>query len=264
MGDQDSAFLWETEALRKGTSKSQPAFVSRPPVPEGEEWPTLREAEEATGIPISTLRKWIRRGRVPSYLEETHFGSVRRVSLDGIQQRADELGREIKHDTPTSTPAPEPSPVRQAEPAVEKPAPVKAVEPETPPGTMLVPIDAWDKMLMQLGNLHEAGQQLAEARERAAKAETEAEFLRERLAELRHARPVPPPLEPMDHIRIESTEDLPSEADSGNDIQVRTVKESEPSDESEPDAMEGRVTFTGYSLEMAKHIYDTWRRRPRR
>lgn len=54
-----------------------------------------------------------------------------------------------------------------------------------PPGTMIVPIAAWDRMLMQLGNLHQAGQQLADARERAAKAETEATFLRERLAELR-------------------------------------------------------------------------------
>lgn len=50
---------------------------------------------------------------------------------------------------------------------------------------MLVPLDAWNKMLNQLGNLHEAGQQLAEARERAAKAETEAQFLKERLAEMR-------------------------------------------------------------------------------
>ena len=50
---------------------------------------------------------------------------------------------------------------------------------------MIVPVDAWNKMLNQLGNLHEAGQQLAEARERAAKAETEASFLRERLAEMR-------------------------------------------------------------------------------
>lgn len=50
---------------------------------------------------------------------------------------------------------------------------------------MLIPIAAWDKMLLQLGNLHEAGQQLAEARERAGRAETEALFLRERLADLR-------------------------------------------------------------------------------
>ncbi|MEA3502093.1 MAG: hypothetical protein U9R47_04905, partial [Actinomycetota bacterium] len=51
---------------------------------------------------------------------------------------------------------------------------------------MIVPVDAWNKMLTQLGNLHEAGQQLAEARERAVKAETEATFLRERLVEMRN------------------------------------------------------------------------------
>lgn len=50
---------------------------------------------------------------------------------------------------------------------------------------VLVPLDQWTRVLNQLGNLHEAGQQLAEARERAAKAETEAVFLRERLKELR-------------------------------------------------------------------------------
>ncbi len=48
-----------------------------------------------------------------------------------------------------------------------------------------MPLDAWQRMLDQLGNLHEAGQQLAEVSARAAKAETEAEFLRERVAELR-------------------------------------------------------------------------------
>lgn len=56
---------------------------------------------------------------------------------------------------------------------------------EPPPGTLVVPLDAWQRMLDQLGNLHEAGQQLAEASARAAKAETEAEFLRERVSELR-------------------------------------------------------------------------------
>ncbi len=53
---------------------------------------------------------------------------------------------------------------------------------------MLVPRDAWDKLLDQLGNLHEAGMQLASARERAAKAETETTFLRERLTEMRAER----------------------------------------------------------------------------
>ena len=53
---------------------------------------------------------------------------------------------------------------------------------------MLVPRDAWDRLMDQLGNLHEAGMNLAEARERAARAETEATFLRERLAEMRGER----------------------------------------------------------------------------
>ena len=56
---------------------------------------------------------------------------------------------------------------------------------EAPPGTLLVPLDAWQRMLDQLGNLHQAGQQLADASARAARAETEAEFLKERVADLR-------------------------------------------------------------------------------
>jgi hypothetical protein len=54
-----------------------------------------------------------------------------------------------------------------------------------PASGVIVPLDQWTRVLNQLGNLHEAGQQLADARERAAKAETEAAFLKERLRELR-------------------------------------------------------------------------------
>lgn len=79
--------------------------------------------------------------------------------------------RESSPDKPTATTSESPS-------EDNPPNPI-------PPGTMLVPLDAWNKMVMQLGNLHEAGQQLANARERAAKAETEVRFLKERLAELR-------------------------------------------------------------------------------
>jgi len=68
---------------------------------------------------------------------------------------------------------------------------------------MIVPIAAWDRMLMQLGNLHEAGQQLADARERAAKAETEATFLRERLAELRRETRPPEPNRPQSPVTAE-------------------------------------------------------------
>tara|TARA_B100000575_G_scaffold89086_1_gene70584 strand:- start:666 stop:992 length:327 start_codon:yes stop_codon:yes gene_type:complete len=52
--------------------------------------------------------------------------------------------------------------------------------------SLLVPLDAWNTVLNQLGNLHEASQQMAEARERAAKAEAEAEFLREKLKNTRN------------------------------------------------------------------------------
>ena len=45
---------------------------------------------------------------------------------------------------------------------------------------VLVPRDAWRRVLDQLGRLHEVGRELAEARERAARAETEARLLRER------------------------------------------------------------------------------------
>ena len=49
----------------------------------------------------------------------------------------------------------------------------------------MVPISAWNKVLDQLGNLHEADKLMAEARERAAKAEAESEFLREKLKNTR-------------------------------------------------------------------------------
>lgn len=82
--------------------------------------------------------------------------------------------------------APEPAPAVEAEPEPDAEPQPEAVEPDN---TMLVPIDAWTRIMEQLGNLHEAGQQLAEARERAAKAETENDFLRAQVRELKEARP---------------------------------------------------------------------------
>ena len=161
-------------------------------------WVTLREAEEATGIPTNTLRKWVRRADLPSYLEADGDLALRMVDLDAVIARATELGREIQPVVLPSGGTGESSSqggVRAREPRTAEPA--KTLEPksaeESPPGTMIVPIDAWNKMLNQLGNLHEAGQQLAEARERAAKAETESKFLREQLAEGRIQSPIPVP-----------------------------------------------------------------------
>lgn len=215
MTESDSAFQWETEALRdsprRGTISDPPTAASTA----APGWATLREAHYQTGIPVKTLRKWARRGSVTSFLDDSELGIRRMVRMDAVRARAEELGRPI---SPVERPAggrPAPSlrvdtedvlpevpkpdiPSRaydehaetsdgsrdaaEAEPAVDEDV---SPSPGTPAGTMIVPIAAWDKMLMQLGNLHEAGQQLAESRERAAKAETEVKFLRERLGEMR-------------------------------------------------------------------------------
>lgn len=135
-------------------------------VPGDESWATLRQAESVTGVAASTIRNWARKGKVASRLDQASDGPRRMVLLEDVVIRASRL------DTPQAP--------------ITKAGNVTTSNP--PEGHMLVPLDAWERMLIQLGNLHEAGQQLADARERAAKAETETGFLRERLAELRTER----------------------------------------------------------------------------
>ncbi len=229
--------------------RPQPPAVPAP----FERWVGLREAEELTGIPSSTIRNWARKQRIESRFELDESGDRRYVEINEVVAWADHLGRQHKRVASRESPvasedegtSPE-SRVASAEDAASRESPVAGTphsesrdqepetreheaatrderpatrdeslatrdpEPDAPPpqtqpdipeGTMLVPLDAWNKMLMQLGNLHQAGQQLAEARERAARAETEVRFLRERLAEMRDQtrqdsdRPVSPPVE---------------------------------------------------------------------
>ena len=189
MTDRDAAFLWETEAMR--TTRARTRTPVDPPVesgPRAQGWRTIRQAHDSTGIPIGTLRKWARLGAVPSYLDASRDQSTRMVKMDAGKARAASQGRTI---APVIEDAQDI--VVDLREGPTDPAPVSRDGVEAPPGTMIVPIAAWDKMLMQLGNLHEAGQQLAEARERAAKAETESVFLRERLAELRREGSGTPP-----------------------------------------------------------------------
>lgn len=202
----DASTRWETEALRSGgagrTSPPRPSAknVARDHARQGDplaggSWVTLREAEAATGIPTNTLRKWVRRAGVSSYLESDGETQVRMIDLDAVVARAAELGRDIEpadiHQVDTDRGESELHltlrDTDSTEPHIVEEPPSDTVDEAAPSGgeTMIVPIDAWNKMLTQLGNLHEAGQQLADARERAAKAETEAEFLRQRLAEIR-------------------------------------------------------------------------------
>ena len=173
---------WETEALRTSRSRrgGRPTVSQdrRPVSNESAVWVTLKEASDATGIPVGTLGSWARRGTVDSYLEGNGGRKLRIVDLNAVRGRAHDLGRPLA-----------PVPIRVVDPADASPAEQRSTAPPALGGgdqeMMMVPLDAWNKVLNQLGNLHEAGQQLAEARERAAKAETEAVFLRERLADLR-------------------------------------------------------------------------------
>ena len=135
-------------------------------VAEDGSWATLRHAESVTGVAASTIRNWARKGKIASRLDQGRDGPRRMVLLDDVVNRASRL------DTPLA-------PVAKAGAVTSG---------GTPEGHLLVPLDSWERMLIQLGNLHEAGQQLADAKERAGKAETESGFLRERLVELRTER----------------------------------------------------------------------------
>ena len=92
-------------------------------------------------------------------------------------------------------PKDDPEPDRPEPVVVERDDPVPEPEPPTPPADpvdgVLVPVDTWTKVMDQLGNLHQAGQDLAEARERAARAETQVEFLRQQLADEKAKRRKP-------------------------------------------------------------------------
>lgn len=211
----DLAFLF-ADPERAGRSRARRAgFGSAPavphpatPPPSDINWVTLREAHEETSIPISTLRKWAKKGKVRGRLTRSEGKDLRLLALSDVVSRAAHLGRPIQPvqadlvvdlrldeapavglgaDAPAepivSPPPDEEEP--EADQADESPASPAPSSPNGADGSILVPLDAWERMMGQLGNLHEAGQQLADARERAARAETEAEFLKERMREMR-------------------------------------------------------------------------------
>lgn len=215
MATRDPAFLWETEVLRSSDRPRRDHGQATAVVTfESPDWLTLREASEATGVPTGTIRKWAKNENIPSYMEKGPDGYLRKVSIDGIERWARQIGREIDtsphRQRAAQAPAASPSAVDLSDGALS--------ETELPGDAMLVPLDAWNRMLNQLGNLHEAGQQLAEARERAAKAETEATFLKERLAAVR---------EELDQVKgaaktAESADVGPPQAAGGNDSSATT------------------------------------------
>ena len=198
-------------------SADQPVPRQARQLPADIDWMTLRQAHDQTSIPISTLRKWARKGKVRARLTRIDGKELRFVAFEDIVDRARTLDRIVEpvvidlRDPVSVQVADVPAPadarqhpyragcygrvgIERAASVPRQPGPVTEAAPEppvaesppvVPEGSILVPIDAWDRLLGQLGNLHEAGQQLADARERAAKAETEAEFLKERVREMR-------------------------------------------------------------------------------
>jgi DNA-binding transcriptional MerR regulator len=159
----DAAFIWD-QPTRRRRPRPRPATGDDSPSLDGRI--TLREAERRFGVRVSTLRAWARRGSIDAV-------------KDGSEQwfvTPESIAHHLSRAAPRAS-----APASTAERA-------STTGPTEDGSAMLVPRDAWDRLMDQLGNLHEAGLHLAEARERAAKAETEATFLRERLGEMRSER----------------------------------------------------------------------------
>lgn len=135
------------------TSSPAPPPDVEPDSPPAPEWVTLADASDDVGVSVSALRKAYRAGRIAHRKVPGPYGEQVEVDLP-------EVARVMGQARGRATPA-------------------------LPPDYLPVPRDQWSQVLAQLGNLHEAGQALAEARERAARAETEATFLREQLREAR-------------------------------------------------------------------------------
>lgn len=155
----DAAFIWNQPTPQRPT-RPRPA-TSEPASPSTEGRITLREAERRFGVRVSTLRAWSRRGSIDAIKDSEQWFVT-----------PESIAHHLSRSAPKASPTPAP----------------RATGPTDDGTAMLVPRDAWDRLMDQLGNLHEAGLHLAEARERAARAETEASFLRERLAEMRTER----------------------------------------------------------------------------
>ena len=101
------------------------------------------------------------------------------------ERMAEKYGFFSKDDAPLNKEIDQDSADIQEEKLTEEETPTEEIVENTGGDNLLVPIQAWENVLKQLGNLHEANQLMAESRERAAKAEAEAEFLREKLKNTR-------------------------------------------------------------------------------
>ena len=86
-----------TESRRPVPSKqTRPSPVASQPRPADQRWVGLREAEDLTGIPASTIRNWARKQRIESRFELDESGDRRYVEINEVVAWADHLGRHHK------------------------------------------------------------------------------------------------------------------------------------------------------------------------
>ena len=88
-----------TDSRRPVPSKQNrpPLVVSQPRAADNEteeRWVGLREAEDITGIPASTIRNWARKQRIESRFELDESGDRRYVEINEVVAWADHLGRQ--------------------------------------------------------------------------------------------------------------------------------------------------------------------------
>lgn len=196
----------DTEALSEGTPGDSPVQrrISPESYDEADTWLPLRAASEKAGVSVSALRKWYRAGKIQSRLEPGPTGDMRMVLLSEVTAGAGQ---------------------RQA------PKPTATVTEEPPAASwsddvLPIPKDAWNKMIEQLGNLHEAGQRLAEEAAGRARAETEAAFLRERitdlLAQLEETRR--PPVSPLQFVESHGGETPLTDPSPGIQVDRATME----------------------------------------
>lgn len=119
----------------------------------------IAEAARLTGATKKAIRSRVERGSLPAVLED----GVRKVSLADLAR----VGLLTEDGQPLEQP-------QRAH--------------EEANGSMLVPLSDWQRLMEQVGNIFELSRELAETSARAAKAETQADFFRERLQEERERR----------------------------------------------------------------------------
>lgn len=136
-------------------------------------WVTLRDAEHATGVAVSTLRKWRKRGELESRMEPGPTGERITVPLEDVRRLAQQRGA-------GRPPALAPTAVA----AVPEPPAAAPTEPEPPRWAMelLARADARTEAL--LDRLRQAEEERADAQRDARIAEHKLEMERERVAEL--------------------------------------------------------------------------------